>query len=68
MHMTYVQTRPGGFFASCTQCGSDPFPNRRWLVEAEADASEHGVLHHAYDREQLVAHQQACLKASHHAL
>lgn len=59
-HSTYVQTRPGGFFASCTTCGSAPFPDRRLLIDAEADASAHGNLLHAYDRGKLAAHEAAC--------
>lgn len=58
-HSTYVQViGPGGFFASCCTCGSDPFSDRRTLDEAEADARGHGELRHLYPREQLVAHEE----------
>lgn len=61
-HSTYVQiVSTGGFFASCTTCGSDPFPNRSTLGEAEQDASEHGNLRHLYPREQLVKHESFTL-------
>lgn len=51
MHTVYVQVRIGGeFFASCHKCGADPFPNRKRLAEAEADARAHGELRHVYDR------------------
>lgn len=57
-HSTYVQiVCTGGFFASCCSCGSDLFPNRETLAEAETDAKGHGDLHHLYPREQLVKHE-----------
>lgn len=58
-HSTYVQTiGTGGFFASCTTCGCDAFPDRDTLEAAEADARAHGELRHAYPREYLVAHER----------
>jgi len=58
IHSTYVQIiAAGGFFASCTTCGSVPFPNRRTLTEAERDAAAHGELRHVYPREQLEGHE-----------
>lgn len=48
-HTTYVQIIvKGGFFASCFTCGSEPFPDRQTLAEAEADARAHGQLKHLY--------------------
>jgi hypothetical protein len=59
-HSTYVQIRgPGGFFASCQSCGSDPFPDRQTLAQAEADARAHGTLRHLYPHERLLAHDRA---------
>jgi hypothetical protein len=61
-HSTYVQIiGSGGFFASCCSCGSDQFPDRTTLAEAEADAEAHGDLLHMYEREKLLEHERAHL-------
>jgi hypothetical protein len=59
-HTTYVQIcHPRGFFAVCTTCGSEGFPNHDLLIEAERDATEHGTLKHIYSYDELLDHEQS---------
>lgn len=41
LHNAYVQTKPGGYFASCPTCGMDTFPERVTHAEAAKDARAH---------------------------